>query len=277
MYSISVLINIIGISSMTLFGACKKDSSASIGQPSEQNQFKVTGLVKDSKNRPFINAKVRVVNHVLYDTSFDVFTGGDGIYITPKLDLGGWNIYAWADIDYEGQTFHLRVAPEDGDYNAFSLDKAGKVKNFKLQLKGRINDVPLSENNPGAGYYGGTLLFTNLPSEGAKAMTAGTTVKITLTPVAGNKYIDGSDPQITEKEFTIQTGQTSYSITDIPQCKYVITAKSGNKTVLLTDYRDIWTTTPYKTSLTYFFKPESAGYNGGLKTNVSTPFYMELQ
>lgn len=270
------ILNLFGILAMTLFGFCKKDGNK-IEEQTSQSPYKVSGIVKNTKNQPIGNAKVRAVNPVLFDSSADVFTSGDGKYLTPKLDLGGWNIYAWTDIEYEGLTYHLRVAPEDGDYNAFSIQKEGKVKNFKLQLTGRINDIPLSENSPTAGYYGGTLLFTNLPGEGANPIPAGTQIKIILTPVAGSNYIDGSTAQVLEKTFTIQQGQSSYFVKDIPQCKYGITAKAGNKSVLLTDYRDVWNNTPYKPFLIYFFKPEpQSGYNSGLKSNIETPFYMEL-
>ncbi|RFS26941.1 carboxypeptidase regulatory-like domain-containing protein [Chitinophaga silvatica] len=268
-----------GLVALVLLSSCKKDDKKNDNNPGNdsKNPYKVSGIIKDTKGQAIAGAKVRVVNHVLYDVSSDVFSTNYGTYVTPKLDIGGWNIYAWKDITYEGQTYHLRIAPEDNDYNAFSLDKEGYTKNFKLKLSGRIEDVPLSDNSPTTGYYGGTMVFTNLPSEGMQQMPAGTEVKITLTPVAGSKFIDGSEAQFLEKTFTIKKNQFNYFITDIPQCKYKITAKTNGRLILLTDVRDIYGEEPYKESLTYFFKPDPAtSYNSGLQSNIETPFFMEL-
>lgn len=260
-------------------GACKKSGNDTPdNNGSEQLAYKAVGIVKNADGSPVSGAKVRAVNPVLLDASADVFTDAKGAYITPKLDLGGWNLYAWKEQEYEGYIYHLRVAPEDDDYSAFSIDKAGKTKHFKLRLTGRIKDIPLSENTPDQGYYGGALQFVNLGLEAFKKMPANTPVKIILTPLPGSKLLDGSAPAVVERTFTIEAGTDNYWLTDIPQCKYVITAKSGNKVILLTDHRDIYGEEPYKTFLNWIFKPAaSASYGSGLKSNTDAPFYMDLE
>ncbi|NLR80569.1 carboxypeptidase-like regulatory domain-containing protein [Chitinophaga eiseniae] len=267
------------LTALLWLGACKKSGNDTPDNSgSEQLAYKAVGIVKNADGSPVSGAKVRAVNPVLLDASADVFTDAKGAYITPKLDLGGWYLYAWKEQEYEGYTYHLRVAPEDDDYNPFSIDKGGKVKHFKLRLTGRIKDIPKSENMPDQGYYGGTLQFVNLGLEAFKKMPVNTPVKIILTPLPGSKLLDGSAPAVVEKTFTIAEGEDNYWITDIPQCKYIITARSGNKVIRLTDHRDIYGEEPYKNSLSWMFKPAaSASYAGGLKGNSDKPFYMDLE
>lgn len=261
-------------------GACRKPGKDKPDNNNEAEQlaYKATGIVKNTDGSPISGAKVSVANIVLWDTRVDVFTDATGAYITHKLDPGGWYLFAWKEQEYEGYTYHLRVAPEDDDYNPFDIEKAGKVKHFKWRLTGRIKDIPKSENMPDQGYYGGTLQFVNLGLEAFKKMPVNTPVKIILTPLPGSKLLDGSAPAVVEKTFTIEEGEDNYWITDIPQCKYVITAKSGSKMIRLTDHRDIYGEEPYKNSLNWMFKPAaSASYAGGLKGNSDTPFYMDLE
>jgi hypothetical protein len=266
-------------SNVVLLGACHTQDPEPVtgnGQAGEADT--VTGIVVDTNDRPIAGAKVRADNDILYGGSAEVITDTDGRYKLPKLAIGGWKVYAWKDVTYKGQVYHLRMGMDKAqDYNSFSPGQGGAVKNFKWQLAGTIPDRPQQEQSS-SGYFGGALRFTNMDSD-ANSMPRGTEVTITLTPVAGATRFDGSAPQTIRKSFTIEGGNKyNYWLHDIPQSEYRITAESNyngaRRVIELSDniYRNYAPTIDG-----FYFKPASRSYESGLQGPEDTPFYMHQQ
>jgi hypothetical protein len=240
----------------------------------------VTGTVVDTHGKPMAGVKVRADNDALYGSA-EVTTDAKGRYKLPKLEVGGWKIYAWKEVTYKGKTYHLRMGmPKTTDYDAFSPGKEGAEKNFKWQLSGIIPDRPRSEQSS-SGYFGGSLRFTNMDAD-LNSLPAGTEVSVTLTPVAGAKLFDDSTPKTIQKSFTIEAGYGyNYWVKDIPQCEYRITAESTKDGVK----KPISLSTNIQTGFgpaieNFYFKPglgSSGDYENGLLGPEDTPFYMKLQ
>lgn len=250
-------------------------------EPDEKGKpYIVTGTVVDTQGKPMAGVKVRADNDALYGSA-EVTTDAKGRYTLPKLEIGGWKIYAWKEMTYKGKTYHLRLGmPKESDYDAFSPGKEGAVKNFKWQLSGKIPDRPRSEQSS-TGYFGGTLRFSNINSD-FQSLPAGTVVAVTLTPVAGATLFDGSAPSVVKKSFTIEDGVgLNYWVHDIPQSEYRITAESTHngtkKAVLLST--DIGT--GFGAAIeSFYFKPglgSMGNYENGLLGPENTPFYMKAQ
>jgi hypothetical protein len=188
--------------------------------------------------------------------------------------IGGWKIYAWKEVTYKDTVFSLRMGMEnDVDYDAFATDDKAVVKNFVWKLSGRIPDRPASFENE-SGYFGATLRFIN--TSGVRPnMPAGTKVTITLTPVAGAKYLDGTAASGSiVKTFTMESGTSHYYLGDIKVTNYHVTAQSEyngvTKKVYLGTYSDL------REWLEFDFLPAagSGSYENGIKTSGDTPFYM---
>lgn len=265
----------------SIFFSCTDDDAHDHGHGTEgpAAAYTVTGTVVDTKGNPMAGVKVRADNDALYGSA-EVTTNAEGKYTLPKLEIGGWKIYAWKETMYKGKTYHLRMGmPAAVDYDAFSPGKEGAVKNFRWQLSGPIPDRPRSDRS-GSGYFGGTLLFRNLGPD-ATTMAAGTEVTVTLTPVAGATLLDGSAPEIIRKEFTIVDGEYNYWIHDIAQCEYRITAEgklNGTTKPLLLS------TSAYNghaEAIEHFYFPPSPGssgdYENGLLSSNDNPFFMYQQ
>lgn len=262
-----------------LFSCTDEEVIPQEGTPGTSAPYTVTGTIIDTKGNPVAGAKVRADNDALYGSA-EVTTDANGKYTLPKLEIGGWKIYAWKEVSYKGKIYHLRMGmPNDSDYNAFSPGEKGAIKNFQWQLSGIIPDRPRSNKSP-SGYFGGSLSFINMDPD-ANSIPKNTDITITLTPIAGAALFDGSTPQTIQKSFTIEGGnEFNYWIHDIPQCEYRITAESNlngiKKIVLLSDnfYEGH---SPAIES--FYFKPDilsSGSYENGLLTPADNPFYMKL-
>jgi|GEM_PF-1366324 len=242
--------------------------------------YAVTGTVVDTQGKPMAGVKVRADNDALYGSA-EVTTDANGRYKLPKLEIGGWKIYAWKEVTYKGKTYHLRLGmPKTADYDAFSPGMEGAEKNFKWQLSGIIPDRPRSEK-AASGYFGGTLRFSNMNAD-FLSLPAGTVVTVTLTPVTGATLFDGTTPTVVKKTFTVEDGAgLNYWIHDIPQSEYRITAESSQngtkKTVLLSTNIG----TGFGSAIeSFYFKPAgmSVGtYENGLQGPEDAPFYMKVQ
>jgi len=237
------------------------------GGTNKGKPYTVTGKVVDTKGNPIAGARVRADNDALYGSA-ETTTDENGVYTLPKLEIGGYKIYAWNDVTYNGKEYHLRLGmPKPSDYNAFSTDATGAVvKNFVWVLQGKIPDRPRSERNS-FGYWGGTIHFSTM-DENARTMPDGTELTITLTPETGAALFDGSTPATITKTFTLEGGESNYYLYDVPQCKYKITATSvtngtkHNITLALNWHG------PYQTALSnIYFQPDGSGrgsYENGL-------------
>ena len=240
----------------------------------------VSGTVVDTQGRPMAGVKVRADNDALYGSA-EVTTDANGKYTLPRLEIGGWKIYAWKEVNYKGRTYHLRMGmPNVADYDAFSPGEAGAVKNFRWQLSGPIPDRPRSDRSS-SGYFGGVLRFTNMDAD-LNQLPAGTTVTVTLTPLAGATLFDGSTPQTIQRSFTIEkASEHHYWLHDIPQCEYRITAQSNKDGVVKPVYLTESLSTSFQAAIeSFYFKPalnSSGTYESGLLGPEDKPFYMQLR
>jgi hypothetical protein len=178
----------------------------------------VTGVVQDTQGRPIAGARVRVENDWSY---YDITTDAEGRYVSPVLPVGGFKVLAWADISYAGANYKLRMGmPNASDYDFFSADQ-GVVRNFRWQLTGRIPD---REAVNSAGYFGGTLEFSNgTGSIFDPRMDPGDSVNVTLEPMSF--LIDGSTAETLHRSFTVPPGNDSALLLDIPVGVYRVSAE----------------------------------------------------
>lgn len=244
--------------------SCKHPTGDPAPSPTGQPNT-VTGVALDTKGQPLPGVRVRAENDVTHSWA-EVRTDATGHYTFPKLEFGGWKLYAWKETFYKGQTYALRLGmPNAADYDAFAPGSQGAVRDFQWQLAGRILDRTPS-GQASSGYFGGTLRFVNFDSN-FNALPAGTEVAVTLTPVAGATLLDGSAPSVLQKSFTVvnsSPAQYNYWLQDIPQCEYRITATSRyhGATRALELSPDL---SAYQAAIgSTYFKPAGASYESGL-------------
>ena len=264
---------------LVTFASCsKKDTTIEppvdgIGEPNT-----VVGTVVDAQGQPIAGVKVRAENPNGYNMHVSGTTDANGKYKLKLTSIGGWKIYAWKEVEYQGKIFNLRLGMKnDADYDAFSTDDKTVVKDFVWKLSGRIPDRTASADF-GMGYFGASLYFVNL-NNGIK-MPAGTRVTVTLTPEAGVTYLDGTPATATvTKTFTIGNGD-NYYIGDIKVSSYTMrlqselngatrTVRVGVNTVLGNYFESIselyWD--PHTLS--------TGSYESGIKTGTNISFYMK--
>lgn len=267
-------------STLFFFSCTEEEVNLNDDEGASREPYTVTGTVVDTQGKPLAGVKVRADNDALYGSA-EVTTDANGKYVLPKLEIGGWKIYAWKEVTYKGKIYHLRMGMTDAtDYDAFSPGEKGAVKNFQWQLSGVIPDRPRADKSP-SGYFGGSLSFINMDPD-AISMPVNTEVTITLTPVAGATLFDGSSPQVIQKSFTIEaSNEYNYWIHDIPQSEYHITAESRyNGTKKIVYLSDSFYEGHSEAIENFYFKPSgsSAGtYENGLATPADHPFYMQLK
>ncbi|WP_224999658.1 carboxypeptidase-like regulatory domain-containing protein [Cesiribacter sp. SM1] len=204
--------------SACMLTACEKDGpidetdpNPPVEEPADTKAGTVSGSVVDSQGRPIAGARVRIENDWSY---YDVSTNAAGKYTSPTLPPGGFRAVAWATIPYQGQDYTLRMGmPQASDYDYFDA-KNGVVRNFKWQISGPIPD------REGA-YFGATLeLMSGTGSIWDERMNPGDNVYVTLKPTI--PLIDGSIGEVIERSFTIQSGNDTYLLHDIPAGQYEI-------------------------------------------------------
>jgi hypothetical protein len=260
------------------FASCKKDSVEKppvvSGEPNT-----VIGTIVDTQGQPMAGVKVRAENPNGYNMHIEGTSDANGKYKLKISSIGGWKIYAWKEVQYEGRNYNLRLGMKnDADYDAFSTDDNTVVKDFVWKLSGRIPDRSAS-NDYGMGYFGASLYFVNL-NDGLK-LPAGTKVTVTLTPENGAKYLDGTPATtVVTKSFTIGSGGDNYYIGDIKVSSYTMrlqselngttrTVRVGVNTVLGNYYESI-------SSL--YWEPHglsTGSYESGIRTGTSISFYMK--
>lgn len=228
------------IMGFVLLTSCEEDVNVDDDNPPTEDAESgtVRGKVLDTQGRPIPGAKVRIENDFIY---YDVTTNAQGEYRSPQLPAGGFKAIAWATIPYKGQEYTLRMGmPQESDYDFFD-PKEGVVRNFEWQINGRIPD---REATDGEGYFGGTLEFMNgTGSIYDERMTPGDEVHLTLNPTG--PLIDGSTGEIIERTFTIQSGNDSYLIVDIPTGEYEmnavrITPEGNQEQLLIGTFSEQW-------------------------------------
>lgn len=245
--------------------------------PGGSAAYTVSGVALDTNGQPIAEALVRAENDVTHSWA-EVHTDASGHYAMPKLEFGGWKIYAWKEAAYKGQTYYLRLGmPSLTDYDAFSTSAQGTVKNFQWRLSGRIPDRPASAYS-GAGYFGGALRCVILDSN-FDTLPEGSEVTVIFTPVAGAALLDGRAPQVVRKSFTVvhsSPAQYSYWVQDVPQCEYRITAEnrlSGTTRALTVSSNNL---IPYPAAIAsdYFKTSGGTSYESGLGEGQIPAIYL---
>ena len=222
--------------------ACNSNGEASEPNNTNDAPFTVTGTVVDTKGAPIAGAIIRAENPTGNNIHVDGKTDAQGKYTLKLTSIGGWVIYAWKTVVTEdGDTYHLRMAgATDADNEAFTPGTKPIIRNFKWKLSGPIPDRPQAADLS-SGYFGGSLTFVNTSFDnntGASAeMPEGTVVTVTLTPITGAKYLDGtSATAVITKTFKIKVrvpSNPNFNIGDIPVTQYTVTAKTNTG-------KDIW-------------------------------------
>jgi hypothetical protein len=265
---------------MVAFTSCEKEDvgNGGPGEPVEPNT--VSGIAVDGQGKPLAGVKVRAENPSGNNIHVDATTDANGRYKLQVSSIGGWKVYAWKEVVYNGKTYNLRLGMKnDTDYDAFSTNGKGVTKDFVWKLEGRIPDRPASFDY-GTGYFGASLYFVNVND--AIRLAPGTKVTVTLTPENGATYLDGTPATATvSKSFTIgNTNNYNYYIGDIKVSSY---------TMRVTSERDGTTRTVrigvnsalnnYWESLSeLYWDPHTlstGSYESGIKTGTSISFYMK--
>jgi hypothetical protein len=273
---------------VTLASCTEKDVEERNDTDVEGNANTLSGIVVDTQGQPVANAKVRAENTALSTGAYvEGKTNSEGRYSLPLSSLGGWTIYAWKDVTNEdGQVYHLRIAgATDADYEPFTPGTKPIVRNFKWRLNGVIPDRSQAADFS-YGYYGGSLHFVNAhynedeskPTE----MPAGTKVTITLTPVSGATYLDGTPAtQVITKTFTIaerMPRDVNFYIGDIPVAKYTVAAETstGHDVYLGRNKFNYGDHVKEADALFYPSSASSGSYESGVGVSaaVDFPYYM---
>lgn len=240
--------------------SCEEKIITPIEEPVDSRAGTVSGIVQDSQGKPIAGARVRVENDWSY---YDLTTDAQGKYTSPTLPAGGFKVVAWATLPYLGQDYTLRMGmPQATDYDFFD-PKAGVVRNFKWQISGRIPDRAAAD---AGGYFGAALeLMNGTGSIWDERMNPGDQVYVTLKPTS--PLIDGSTGQVTERYFTIQSGNDTYLLLDIPTGQYEISAirvtpENYQEQLLIGTFSEQWE------SAIITFQPDSYGvgnYESGVQ------------
>lgn len=259
--------------------SCAKDpTDLPAGGTAEANT--VTGIAVDAQGKPLAGVKIRAENPTGDNIHVDGTTGADGRYKLKLSSIGGWKIYAWKKVEYRDKLYYLRLGMKsDAEYDAFSTDNKALVKDFVWKLNGRIPDRPASYEN-GWGYFGASLRLVNY-NDLVPVMTVGTKLTVTLTPVSGAKYLDGTPASTTVvKTFTIQAGNSNYYIGDIPVTEYRISVQSQLNGVTKTVFVGANSSSNLTEWLEFYFDPAASStgsYESGLKSPGDFPFYLGQQ
>lgn len=262
------------------FSSCSKSSAKepSGGGTNEANV--VTGIAVDAQGRPLAGVKVRAENPTGNNIHIDGTTGADGRYKLKLTSIGGWKIYAWKEVTYQDQVYHLRLGMKtDQDYDAFATEGKTLVRDFVWKLSGRIPDRSASFEN-GWGYFGASLRLVNY-NDVVPEMPAGAKLTVTLTPVNGAKYLDGSaatTPVV--KAITIQNGKPNYYMGDVPVTTYRITAQCEVNGVTKKVFIGASSASNLTEWIEFYFDPSgssSGSYESGLQSPNDFPFYLGRQ
>lgn len=257
--------------------SCSKSSPEKPGGSGSGEPNTVSGIAVDAQGHPLAGVKVRAENPTGDNIHVDGTTGADGRYKLKLSSIGGWKIYAWKEVQYEDQTYHLRLGMKtDADYDAFATDDKAVVKDFVWKLSGRIPDRPASAEN-GWGYFGASLRLVNF-NDLVPVMPAGTKLTITLNPISGAKYLDGT-PALSSvvKSFVIQNGTSNYYLSDVPVTTYRITVQSELNGVTKAVYVGANSSSDLNEWLEFYFDPagsSTGSYESGINSPNDSPFYL---
>jgi hypothetical protein len=202
----------------------------------------VKGTVRTVSGRPIAGATIRIAGATgaARGNSITATTDRNGNYRV-RVPLGHYNVDAWADIAYDGQTYReLWLHRVNGGCERVMSDK-GIVRDFVLQLSGpkRCINNP-DPNNPNS-YYGAYITAMTSAFPGDAVIT------FTLTPLGA--LADGSTGKTIRFTRTGAAlvrgggtiGETAF-LHDLPLGRYRVAAEvryaNGTRRALAIDSRD---------------------------------------
>lgn len=277
--------SILLLSAFQIVISCSKDPSTRHltdgDDPAEpvSKAYTINGSVKDASGNPVKNARIRVENPTGNNIHYTTRSDESGKYAITVSAIGGYKIYAWKEVEAEGQIYQVRLGMDtESDYDAFSVPASGVVKNFVWKLSGRIPDRTASPEN-GTGYFGGTIKVINY-NDHTSPIPAGTQMIVKLTPKPNAVYLDGTVAanKVMEKRFNIANGVgQAYYITDIPATHYTITISSVTNGIHSPVGIGSGTPDIFSPTANYYFKSEggSGSYESGLASPNEYSFYMK--
>ncbi|MGN6416799.1 MAG: carboxypeptidase-like regulatory domain-containing protein [Pseudobacter sp.] len=258
---------------LSFCGKKDKDNTSTDSAP-----YTISGTITDATGKPVAGARIRAENPTGNNIHITGTSGADGKYSIRLTSIGGWKIYAWKEVEMEGNIYQVRLGMEnDSDYDAFTPSTKGLTRNFVWRLSGRIPDRTPSKEN-GTGWFGGSIKIINYNSL-VDIMPPGTEVTVTFKPVAGAKYLDGSPAagKVITKTLTIKDGVgQAYYINDIPATKYIISVASKYNGRALNTYIGYSNPDNFYEGFEFMFPTEggSGTYESGLGSPNEQSFYM---
>lgn len=221
----------------------------------------VGGQVLDTQGRPLPGALIWIQPAVTTGL-VTVRTDARGTYQSPRLVNVPYNAVAYYQTEYRGQSYCLRLASEKvSGYDTFSPDpKAGTVRNFRMQLSGKIPDP-----SGYTAYFGSEvrLMWTG-DYDAGKTVANGSKVTLTFTP--DGPLIDGSRG----RPFSVTGNHANPIIPDVPVGHYRVSATEvhadGRKTPLIVGQDE----NRLSASAAFAFQP--SGMCGGATSNVGRAF-----
>jgi len=169
---------------------------------------KITGTATDAAGKPLedvlIWAQPASVGG-LHETR----TEADGSYEIDGLMNMGHRVRAWAEVDYRGRHYCLRMGMKaKKDYYPASPAN-GLRRDFRLQSVGRIPDVTWTTGD--GAYFGGTVRVHRRMLDGS--------LELALKPTG--TLIDGSEGQPLTRVVPVTQGHAEVDFTDIPVGPYL--------------------------------------------------------
>ncbi|THF70894.1 carboxypeptidase regulatory-like domain-containing protein [Deinococcus sp. Arct2-2] len=236
------------------------DTDGTGGGPSSAPNT-VSGQVLNSQGKPIAGALIWVRPAVTTGL-VTVHTNAQGQYQSPTLVNVPYRTYGYVQTEYQGQPFCLRLAANQlNEYDAFSPNPSGTVvRNFKLQLSGKIPDATIANT-----YFGAEVRLMHHTWRNDQQLAASdSAVEVTLVP--DGALIDGSVGQTLVR--SAKVGENF--LYDIPIGHYNVTAtevhRDGTRTPLvLGEYQG-----PPASQTTLDFS--ASGGCGGSTSNVSRAF-----
>ena len=278
-FRFNLLTALLTLSLFFSFTSCEEQNPDPKPEPPTEEANTVTGTVVDRLGNPLEGVKVRADNPNGNNIHVEATTNAQGKYTLKLTSIGGWKIYAWKEVQFMDKTYHLRLGMKNAtDYDAFSTNDKTVVRDFVWKLDGRIPDRSASADY-GMGYFGGALYFVNLNGKGYPPMAAGTKVTVTLTPVTGATYLDGTPATTTvTKSFTIAQGNSNYYIGDIKVANYRMSIEgelNGVKKLVYMGHKS--SLGDFYPWVEFYFDPAGlsvGSFESGIKTGIDDPFYL---
>jgi hypothetical protein len=214
--------------------------------------FSVTGVALDTKGKPIANAKVWIEPAVTTGLA-ETTTNDQGVYKMTNLPNVPYYAKAWTFVDYNGETFCLRLGmPKASDYGSFTVEQ-GVVRNFQWQLSGVIEDLKEYD-----GYFGAEIrLFVDGDMKDGN-------VELTFTPTA--PLVDGSQGETIVRSFNLQ--EAYLMVYDIPLGVYEVSGvllENGKRTKLHVGMESVWDGYDAQTETAALtFKPNGCGNGNGI-------------